>query len=151
MLYSVKLFFERIKRIFNWIPMLWKIWDFDYQSSIDVFIFQLENIAAFLESSKSYSASADVNASQIRRTVSLMKQVYDEKFSMEYYEYLEEKYGKKQQILSRFGNEFGKTAEEIKNINEEEMTLFLASKKKQEKAHKLVWKLIENNIQRWWD
>jgi len=29
--------------------------------------------------------------------------------------------------------------------------LFLESKDKQDRAHKLVWKFIEHNIRQWWD
>ena len=121
----------QIKNLIKWIPVIWKQYDYDYESAIDVFAFQLNKIADFLDSEEAYTVSAKANASQIRRTVKLLEDVYDEKFAMEY--------------MDEFETSFDKP------FIRKELKRFKECQRKQEKAHKLVWKLIEHYIRSWWD
>ena len=43
------------------------------------------------------------------------------------------------------------TEEELQLIQDDREALMNESFAKQKRAHKLVWKYIEHNIQRWWD
>jgi len=43
------------------------------------------------------------------------------------------------------------TKDELLLIQEEKDALIWESQAKQKRAHKLVWKYIEHNIERWWD
>ncbi len=153
---------SRIKNIIKWFPILWKQRDWDYGYAIDVFIFQLSKIADNFDSGKSYSIGSEARASQIRRVVKLMKKVYDEEFELDYSDQIEAKYGKnnwvfnptqeqrEKGIINRvFEKNYSK--EELKQIYEDERKIILQCSEKQEKAHKLVWKLVENYIRDWWD
>ena len=93
-----------------------------------------------------------------------MDKVYDEDYGVEYQDKLEEKYGK--DILKwRFtdtGDGTGSSYlnyeyefledENLKNqIQEDHDKWFMESIEKQKRAHKLLWNLVEHNIQKWWD
>ncbi|MBC7088727.1 MAG: hypothetical protein H5T96_09735, partial [Tissierellales bacterium] len=137
---------------------IWNQYDFDYEYALDVFIFQLNKIADFLDSDRAYTVSAKANASSIRRLIRLMKDVKDEKFLMEYHDRFKEKYGEVKIKYTPNGKYFtiedefpvieGKTEEELNKIY---VDMMKESITKQEKAHKLVWKLLERHIRGWWD
>ena len=105
-------------------------------------------------------------SSRIRTAVELMDKVYNEEYGMEYYNVIEEKYGKTNFEFVETGDfdekgdpyytmeivyENNYTKAEIELINEERRVLQLECRDKQKRAHKLLWDFIEHNIQRWWD
>jgi len=97
---------------------------------------------------------------RIRLVCRLMTKVYDGEYATEYQDILEKKYGK--DVLnckfekiegtdsSRMFWEYEgwDNAEEIDQIKSE---LFHISQEKQERAHHLLWQLIEKDIRKWWD
>jgi hypothetical protein len=115
---NITWFFRRLKRVLDFLPIIWRGYDFDYAHAIELFRYQLERTADLLESDKAYTIDSNIHAQKIRTAIKLMDKVYDE-------EYMEDFYDKK--------------------ISIEEAI------KKQERAHQLVWKYIEHNIQGWWD
>jgi hypothetical protein len=121
----------------------------------------LERQAKFLESDRACTLEATQNASRIRTAIQLMDKVYDEEYSSEYQNKLKELYG--ENVLDFWFEDTGEgdgstflryeydkwdNAEEIKEVQKK---LFLESRQKQKRAHKLLWDFIEHNIQHWWD
>jgi len=161
-LYFFKRKYEQIKNLFKWIPVIWKQYDFDYGYALDAFKFQLSKIADFLESDKANTVEAKNSASRIRMIVRLMEKVYNEDYGCEYQSQIEELYGKTKtefvpslknpnhyQMEEIFERKFSK--KEIDEIKLKKKELFNKSQEKQKRAHILLWKLIEHNIQNWWD
>jgi len=165
MLNDIKYFFKRkygqIKRVIDFLPMIWNGFDFDYSYSVQLFKKQLERQAQFFESDKSYSDRSKQDASRIRTAIRLMDKVYDEEYSSEYQDKLKELYGDDafdwqfedtgrgdETSFIKYKYEDWDNAEEIKKVQKK---LFLESRQKQKRAHKLLWDFIEHNIQYWWD
>lgn len=159
--YYIKRKFWQIRNVFRWLPVIWNQFDFDKSYAIQVFTFQLSKIADFLESDRAMTVSAKRNAQQIRTVLSLFKKIEDSEYGSEYQDQIKEIYGPS--VINFYfedtgeGNgssflkhEFEKwdNAEEVQKKYDE---LFLKSRAKEEKANKLVWKLIENQINGWWD
>lgn len=161
-------FFRRkrwqIKRLIEWFPIIWKSYDFDYRYALDIFAFQLERQAEFMSSDRAHTVEAKYNAQRIRLAIRLMKKVYDEDYACEYQHKLIELYGKEAMDFKfvpterndgssylKCNYELTETEERINEINEMRQKLFDESQKKQEKAHKLLWKIVEQNIRGWWD
>ena len=152
-------FFGRIKIILRWVPLLWRQYDFDSAYAVDVFAFQLENIAKFMESDKAMSVNAKRDAQRLRMVLRLMKKVYDEDYALEYLEAMEKKYGKSKVAwhatdnpkLHRMYVKYAESYEDwqLEEIDKERTTLLLEAQAKQDRAHKLLWKLIEHDIQKW--
>lgn len=160
-MYWFKRKYEQIKRVIDYLPLIWNSYEFDYRYSIDIFKKSLERQADFLESPKAYTLSATYNASRIRTAIKLMDKVYNEDYSLEYMDKMEELYGKDVMELkfvekeddNRFfrmvaNYEEWDNAEEVKVVLNK---LIMESQRKQERAHKLLWEFIEHNIRRWWD
>lgn len=164
MIYIFKRKYKQIKNIIRWIPVLWNQFDFDYNYALEVFKFKLLSIADFLESDQAVCIDAKDRASRIRMIVRLMDKVYNEDYATEYQNKLEEIYGKdafeSDFIDTKYGDgssylkyryELTESDEKIKEINKIKHKLLKESQDKQERAHKLLWRLIEHNIRYWWD
>ncbi len=161
--YTIRRLFKRIKRLIRYIPVLWHSYDFDYRYAVDLFRMKLEDIADFMESDKAMSVQAKEDARRIRTAIRLLKKVYDEEYATECQDQLLKLYG--EDVLDiefvEHNHEDGQQCYRIKRkyedwdncdqIEEMESTLIKKSQEKQKKAHRILWKFIEHNIQRWWD
>ena len=165
-MYWFKRKYRQIQRVIDFLPIIWKGFDFDYTYSIELFKKQLERQAKHLESERAHTLSAPINAQKIRTAIRLMDKVYDEEYDMEYVGDIELLYGKSKHefveldekdkngnpyYTMKIRNELAVDEEHQKEINEVRHQMFLRSRDKQKRAHKLLWDLIEHNIQNWWD
>jgi hypothetical protein len=159
--YPIRRKYQQIKRVIDFLPIIWNGFDFDYMYSIELFKKQLERQAELFESDKLNSDRSKQNASRIRTAIQLMEKVYNEDYSVEWIDIIEEKYGS--DVLDWDSEDTGrgdgthyivrkyekwKNSDEISKVESE---LFLESREKQKRAHKLLWDFIEHNIQYWWD
>lgn len=159
-------FFKRkyiqIKNLIRWVPIIWKQYNFDYSYAIEVFKFQLANIADHMESDNALTMSAPVRAEKIRTIIRLMDRVYNEEYDTEYQDEIERLYGPREinwedsdkEGCSRYtGYIYEKeyTPKQLEAISKHETRLYKESQEKQERAHKLLWKLIEFYIRGFWD
>lgn len=170
-MYWLKRKIRQIKNVLRWLPIIWKQFDFDYRYSIEVFSFQLQKQAEFLESDRACTMDAKARASRIRTIIRLMDKVYEEEYACEYQDELTRRYGNRShkfvkldrtsfnpvtnteeglyEMQSEWDNNYSE--EELKEIDRVERELFEKSIAKQERAHKLLWQLIEKDIRTWWD
>jgi hypothetical protein len=153
-----KWFYQRVKRLIEFTPIVWNSYDWDYQYSIDLFKFQLLRTAKYLEK-YGHLENSKYNAQRIRTVCRLMDKVYNEEYQDEAYDKLTKLYGKaafrfetvptEGDIYSlKMKYESYPNAEEIRKTSQEYIK---KAQEKQEKAHRLLWKLIEHNIRGWWD
>ena len=160
-MYKVRRFFKKVKRVIDFIPMIWKGYDFDYRYSIDLFQYQLKRTADFLESDQAVTIDANIRAKRIRTAVELLQKVYDEEYGCEYQDKLKEMYGENvlewslEDTGSGDGSSFIKYKYEkwdnAEEVYETRRKLYRESQEKQKRAEELVWKFISHNIRRWWD
>ena len=165
-MWKIKRLIYRVKRVIEFIPVIWKGYDFDYHSSIELFKYQLKRTAEYLESDKAKTLEAKTNATKIWTAVELMEKVYDEDYAVEYFDIIRKKYGKSNFSFVETG-EFDKkgdpyytmeesyennyTEAELQLISDEKTALHFKGRAKQKRAHKLLWSFIEHNILNWWD
>jgi hypothetical protein len=166
MISHIKQFIRRVKRTRDFLPMIWKGYDFDYRYAIDLFQYQLERTADFMESDRAMTMDADKRARRIRTAIELLEKVYNEEYSCEYQEKLKKLYGEnvldwefiELDVKSNYNGEplyelkweYEKwdNSEEVEKMKDK---LFKESKEKQQRAEELVWKFISHNIRGWWD
>jgi hypothetical protein len=157
---------SQVKRVIDFLPLVWKGYDWDYHYAVELFQHQLKRMADHIGSDKAWALEHKQTASRIRTAVELMQKIYDEEYVMEYYDIMEEKYGKTSFECIETGKFDDKgdpyytmeiyyenyyTEEELQLIAEERRQLVLECRDKQKRAHKLLWDFVEHNIQRWWD
>ena len=161
-IYFFKRKYRQIKNVIRWIPVIWNNFDFDYSYALEAFKFQLGNIADHMESDRAVTMSAGVRAEKIRTIIRLMDKVYDEEYATEYQDEIERLYGPREinwedsdkegyVMYNGYIYEREYTQEQLEAINKHETILHKESQEKQEKAHKLLWKLMEFYIRGFWD
>ena len=160
-MFVVKRFFRRVKRVMDFLPMIWKGYDYDYRYAIELFQYQLKRTSDFMESDRAMTMDADIRARRIRIAVELLQKVYDEEYGCEYQDKLKELYG--ENVLDWWFEDTGKEDgssylrleyekwENSEEIAEVKHKLYDESKAKQKRAEELVWKFISHNIRYWWD
>ncbi len=159
-------FYRRLSRVISFIPIIWRGYDFDYTTAIDLFRYQLNRTADFLDSDRACTVEAKNNAKKIRTATRLLKLTYDDHYAMECFNEMERLYGKSNMEFVPIDDKVGDdalytilfwygdtkpTEEELVEIEATEKILSEKSKKKQMKAESLVWRYIGHNIRNWWD
>lgn len=160
-MYWIKRKYRQIKRVIDFLPMIWQGFDFDYMYAIDLFKKQLVRLADELESERANTLHAPIKAQRIRTAIRLMNKVYEDHYGMEWMDKIHEMYGEgildlenvdtgdgNSSVYLKYKYEKWDNAKEIKKMKH---TLFKRSQTKQKRAHKLLWDYIEHNIQSWWD
>ena len=159
-MYWFKRKYRQIQRVIDFLPLIWKGYDFDYIYGVELLKKQLERTANYLDSDKSFSMDAKNRASRIRTAIRLMDKVYEEEYTHEYIDKIKELYGENALDWWFEDTDDGRGSylryEYEKWYNSEEITemrrkLFKESIDKQKRAHKLLWDYIEHNIKYWWD
>ena len=166
-MYRVKQFFKRIRNLIRWFPIIWRDQDWDHSFIYEILKFKLKNQAEYIGGKDRY-VGAKRDAEIMMLCVRLIDKVQDEWYGHEYFDYhkselkfvdsishpgsyemeVEEiserydEYFKKYPLIYRMVPDLnapkGRIAYEIAKINEE-------------RAHKLLFKILEQNIRRWWD
>ena len=164
-MYWFKRKWRQIKRVIDYLPIIWKGYDWDYRYAVELFQHQLKRTAKEIEA-RGYQVGRHNTANRIRTAVELLEKVYDEEYQYEYHTQIEEKYGASKvqfeeldtvdqegnphyQMVEYFEEEYTEAEKQI--IAQEKDSLMWESRAKQERAHKLVWQYIEHNIRNWWD
>ena len=164
--YWFKRKWSQVKRVWDFLPLIWKGYDWDYHYAVELFQHQLKRMANHIGSDKAWSLEHKQTASRIRTAVELMQKVYDEEYGTEYIDHIEFAYGKTKyefvELEEKDGNgdpyyklvhwnEKAVDDKHQKEIDELRHEMMLLSQDKQKRAHKLLWDFIEHNIQNWWD
>jgi len=168
MIPSIKQFFRRVKRTVEYLPIIWRGYDFDYQYAIELFKYQLERTAEFLDSDRAYGMDAKKNSFRIKTAIALMQKVYDDEYGSEWVEQIQKEYGptvlnftfeeideNHPEFPEFAGNSFLKSEYEYwdnaKEVQRRISELIQIGQKKQEKAERILWQWINHNIKSWWD
>ena len=72
--------FRKLKRLIDFIPVIWKSEDYDYRYALDIFKFQLLRLADYIESQDRYVGNKN-DVARIRTVCRLMDKVYDEEYA----------------------------------------------------------------------
>ena len=157
---ELRQFCNRVKRTIEFLPIIWKGFDFDYGYAIELFQYQLQRTAEYLNSNKASTVEAKRNAHRILTTVTLMDKVYNDEYDMAWIHQIQQEYGENVldvkfkkveeseyvEMIAEY--ESWENAEEIKMRIQE---LSKLSREKQARAERLLWQWINHNIRYWWD
>jgi hypothetical protein len=153
--------YHQIERVISYLPIIWRGYDFDYSTTIEVFQHQLKRTADFLDSSSASTLDAKQRARRIRTAIELMQKVYNDEYANEYMDYIDKQYGESYfdfvpiegsdhfEVILK--NKNATNEEHQKAINKIDDTMRKMCYERQERAHRLLWKFIEHNIRSWWD
>jgi hypothetical protein len=165
-MYRIKQFFRRLRNLYRWLPIVWKDQDWDHYFIYEVLKFKLKNQAEYI-GKRGLHLSAKRDAEIMMTCVRLIEKIQDEYYASEYFEYYKshlefkklenselfeitetvtsevlEGYFKKYPLIYRLVPDLAAPKSRI---------AFQMAKINQERAHKLLFKIIQENIQSWWD
>ena len=93
-MYWFKRKYRQIKRVLDFLPIIWKGFDWDYSYAVQLFKHQLKRMADELESERANTLHAKDKAKRIRTAIKLIDKVYEEEYGTEYLDTIELYYGK---------------------------------------------------------
>ena len=158
--YYLKRFWQRLNRFIEYAPVIWRIEDYDYKYSVDLFTYQLARTAKYLKENGVHE-SAEVDAVKIKTAIDLLDKVYNEYYYEQPYIILERMYGEPdiefedldENAIEFKGLQWPRAVDQAHNdeINLTLRDMLAVAHQRNERAHKLAWQYIGHNIRNWWD
>ena len=164
-MYKIKQFFRRIYNLYRWFPIIWKDQDWDDYYIFEILKFKLENQAKYIGYHNRH-VSAKRDAQIMMLCVRLIEKVQDEWYGCEYQKYhdVELKFVESKEYpdsykvetiekSERYNDYFKKYPRIYKQVTgkDKHEIAFRVARINEERAHKLLFKILEQNIRRWWD
>jgi len=166
-MYKLKQFFKRIQNLVRWFPIIWKDQDWDDFYIFEILKFKLKNQAEYIGYHDRHM-SAKRDAEIMMLCVRLIEKVQDEYYGKEYLSYCESemKFIPSETYPGSYEMEFVELSEHyddyfkkypliyrmVPDLNApKDRIAFEIAKINEERAHKLLFKILEQNIRRWWD
>ena len=166
--YYHKDFVNGIKNLIRWFPTIWKDRDWDTNFIWEIMMKKITFQANYI-GKRDFHTRAKRDAEIMMTCVRLMGKVREEHYHMEYMDYHESTYdfvdcdtpGHKElkitEVSENFDDYFKKYSRTYKKIlsenpNESKSRIaFLMSMENHRKARRILFKLMENNLEAWWD
>ena len=166
-MYKVKQFFQRVYNVIRWLPIIWKDQDWDDFYIFEILKFKLKNQAKYIGYHDRHT-TAKRDAEIMMLCVRLIEKVQDEYYGKEYLEYSEAemKFTPSETHPGHYEMEFVELSERyddyfkkyplvyrmVPDLNtSKDRIAYEIAKINEERAHKLLFTILEQNIRRWWD
>jgi len=172
-MYKLKQFFRRIYNLIRWFPIIWKDQDWDHHYIFEILKFKLKNQAKYIGDHDRHTR-AKRDAEIMMLCVRLLDKIQDDYYGVEYFDYhnsemqfvpsknhLDYYEMEIEEISEHYDDYFKKYPLIYKQVVNTEKTPFSKDTKggiainiahiNEERAHKLLFKILEQNIRRWWD
>lgn len=166
--YYHKDFIRGVKNLVRWFPTIWKDRDWDTHFIWELMMKKLTFQANYI-GKRDFHTNAKRDAEIIMTCVKLMQKVREEYYHLEYMDYHESKFEfiptdnpelkelKVTELSENFDEYYKKYPRLYKRILKENpdagrsRIAFLMSMENHKKARRILFKLMENNIESWWD
>jgi hypothetical protein len=166
-MYKVKQFFKRIYNLYRWLPIIWKDQDWDDFYIFEILKFKLKNQAEYIGGKDRY-IGAKRDAEIMMLCTRLIDKIQDEWYGREYLDYQksEMKFIPSESHPGSYEMEFEELSEHyddyfkkypliyrmVPDLNaSKDRIAFQMARINEERAHKLLFTILEQNIRKWWD
>lgn len=172
-MYKIKQFFRNIQNVIRWFPIIWKDRDWDDYYIWIILETKLKHQAKYI-GDRDFHLHAKRDAEIMMTCVRLIEKVREEYYHMEYMDYHKSEFhfddipGKPdysqlriEELSENFDDYFKKYPRIHKQVVEMKKAPFNRSEKSgvamnmarinHNRARKLLFKILEQNIERWWD
>ena len=176
--YYHKYFKQGVKNIIYWFPIIWKDRDWDGHYIFEILQHKLKAQAKYI-GARDFHTRAQLDAKRMRICVNLIKKIQEEDYTMEYMDYhkdrvwftdVEERPGNSlynsEEIWEKYDEYFAKYPLVYKKVLKGEGVFTLDGRDESDikrviamniaylnhdRARKLLFKIMEQNIEGWWD
>lgn len=173
-MYQIRRFIRKVKKILLWIPIVWRDEDYDDFYIYEILKTKLITVAEYLSKKHELSyigqeRDAEIVNTCIRLIDRIQTDFYELEFAEHYnfdveynpvpgtstykLEFVNEDYSKMPEYFAKNTNLYKRVKREFENENAELDTYrigLMISVYKQQKARELLFKLMSNNISKWW-
>lgn len=155
--YKIKHIFYNIKmaigNLIKWFPIVIKDRDFDYYFIMNVLRFKINNTAKHINEHQNY-VGFERDVERMYTCVRLIDKIQNEDYSTEYQEYYSfwhsELEDNSEEYFKTYPNTYRKVLKYCEKSNKKLIILNISNERHQ-KAIRILFKLLENNIEKWWD
>jgi hypothetical protein len=164
-MYKIKQFFKRIYNLYRWFPIIWKDQDWDDFYIFEILKFKLKNQAKYI-SYHDRHMSAKRDAEIMMTCVRLIERVQDEYYGSEYIKYSDSEFKsiaskehpdlyeiiivEKSEHYDDYFKKYPRIYKQVNGVNRHNIAFNIA-RINEDRAHKLLFKILEQNIKKWWD
>jgi hypothetical protein len=176
--YYHKYFKQGVKNIIYWFPVIWKDRDWDGHYIFEILQHKLVAQANYI-GKRDFHTRAQLDARRMRLCVKLIKKVQEEDYTMEYMDYAKDRVWftdcedrpgssvyNSEEVWEKYDEYFAKYPLVYKRVlkgegvftlngrDESEMKRIIAmniAHLNHDRARKLLFKIMEENIESWWD
>ena len=173
-MWRIRMFFRKVKNMFRWFPIIWKDEDWDSHFIFEILKFKLENQAKYI-GNKDRHTQAKYDAERMMLCVRLIDKIQTEYYAMEYMDYEESKFNfvpiegkdsfemKTEHIsnnLDSYFNKYPRVYDEVVTKYDlvegdsheiKHRIAFYIGYTNHIRARKLLFKVMEENIEKWWN
>ena len=166
-MYRIKQFFKQIHNLIRWFPIIWKDMDWDHHFIFEILKFKLKNQAKYISGKDRY-VGAKRDAEIMMLCVRLIEKVQDEYYGCEYHDYYKSdikfvpsiphpgSYEMEEELISEHYDDYFKKYPLVYRMVPDlqapkEKIAFQMARINEERAHKLLFTILEQNIRKWWD
>ena len=164
-MYKVKQFFRNIHNLIRWFPIIWKDRDWDDHFIFEILKFKLKNQAKYISyHDRHLSAKRDTEIMML--CVRLIEKIQDDYYGCEYLSYCDLEFesitskthpdlyemviAEKSERYNEYFKKYPRIAKQF-TTNDKGKKAFKIAQINENRAHKLLFKILEQNIRRWWD
>ena len=174
-MYKIKRLFKRFYNLYRWFPIIWKDQDWDDYYIFEILKFKLKNQAEYIGYHDRHT-TAKRDAEKMMLCVRLIDKIQDEWYAGEYFDYFKQdlnfidskshpgqyelvsgeiKMDNLDAYFAKYHRTYkqvveGKIKPPFKTNTRSGIAISIAHIN-EEKAHKLLFKILEQNIRGWWD
>jgi hypothetical protein len=172
-MWRIRMFFRTVKNMFRWFPIIWKDEDWDDHFIFEIFKFKLKNQAKYI-GNRDFHTRAKRDAEIMNLCVRLMEKIQNDYYSTEHLDFEEtsfelvpipnsENYEMKSTYISDTLNDYfnkypliyNKVVTKYNLVDDNHVVKYriamYMSRINHDRARKLLFKLMEQNIERWWN
>ena len=169
-MWKIRMFFRKVKNMFRWFPIIWKDEDWDDYYIFEILKFKLKNQAKYI-SDRDFHTRAKRDAEVMNLCVRLIDKVQTEYYNTEFQDYEKLEFKsipiegtdrfelKINHISDNLDDYFNKypliykevVCQHIHNNPDKYRIAMYISRMNHNRARKLLFKIIEENIEKWWD
>jgi len=165
-MWRIRYFISSVKNLIRWFPIIWKDRDWDDWYIWEILKFKIKNQAEGIGTRRNY-VGVERDVEKMLLCVKLIERIQEEYYGLEYMDYFDSDYNwidssipghKELEIITnseRFDEYFKKYPliyRMVPDLNASKSKIaFQIAKINEERAYKLLFKILEQNIRRWWD
>lgn len=165
-MYKIKRFFKNIYNLYRWFPIIWKDRDWDTHYIWEILKFKLTNQADYIGRYDRHTC-AKRDAERMMLCVRLIEKVQDEHYRIEYMDYEETKFEfipsdhckdcseLEVKIISdnldEYFKKYPRIYKQIEDKSDRRRVAFKMGRINHNRARKLLFNILEQNIEAWWD